>query len=68
MVGEEEDMVAENPLDVGQVRHPSRRQAALHATAQAPAPPAAQHEAHEGQGQLLGPRLQGSVGHLQNFQ
>lgn len=53
VVGEEEDMAAENPLDAGQVRHPSRRQAALHAAAQASAPAAAQHEAHEGQGQLL---------------
>lgn len=61
VVGEEEDMAAENPLDVGQVRHPSRREAALHAAAQAAAPPAAQHEAHEGQGQLLRPRLQGCV-------
>lgn len=61
MVGEEEDMAVEDPLDVGQVRHPGRRQAALHTTAQAPAPPAAQHEAHEGQSQLLGPRLQSCV-------
>lgn len=68
VVGEEEDMAAENPLDIGQVRHPSRRQAAFHAAAQAATPPAAQHEAHEGQGQLLGPCLQGCVRHLQNFQ
>lgn len=57
VVGEKEDMAVENPLDTGQVRYPSRRQAALHAAAQAPAPPTAQHEAHEGQGQLLRPRL-----------
>lgn len=48
VVGEKEDMAAENPLDVGQVRHPSGRSAPLHTTAQAAAPPAAQHEAHEG--------------------
>lgn len=53
VVGEEEDMAAENPLDIGQVRHPGRRPAAFYAAAQAPAPPAAQHEAHEGQSQLL---------------
>lgn len=68
VVGEEEDVAAENPLDVGQIRHPGRRQAAVHAAAQAAAPAAAQHEAHEGQGQLLRPRLQGRVGHLQNLQ
>lgn len=66
MVGEKEDMAAENPLDFGQVRHPSWCQAAFHTAAQAAASPAAQHEAHEGQGQLLGPRLQGCVWHLQN--
>lgn len=53
MVGEEEDMAVENPLDAGQIRYPSRCQAAFHAAAQATASPAAQHEAHEGQGQLL---------------
>lgn len=68
MVGKEEDMAAENPLDFGQVRHPGRRQAALHAAAQTAAPAAAQHEAHEGQGELLRPGLQGCVGHLQDFQ
>lgn len=68
VVGKEEDMAAKNPLDVGQVRHPGRRQVALHTTAQTAAPPAAQHEAHEGQGELLRPGLQGGVGHLQDFQ
>lgn len=68
VVGEEEDLAAENPLDIGQVRHPSGCKAAFHAAAQAAAPSAAQHEAHEGQGQLLRPRLQGRVRHLQNFQ
>lgn len=68
VVGEEEDLAAENPLDVGQVRHPSGCKAAFHAAAQTAAPSAAKHEAHEGQGQLLGPRLQGRVRHLQNFQ
>lgn len=61
LVGEEEDLAVENPLDAGQVRHPGRRQATLHTAAQTPAPSAAQHEAHEGQGQLLRPRLQGRL-------
>lgn len=68
LVGEEEDLAAEDPLDAGQVRHPGGRQASVHAAAQTPAPAAAQHEAHEGQGQLLRPRLQGRLRHLQNLQ
>lgn len=68
LVGKEENMAAENPLDIGQVRHPGRCQAALHASAQTAAPPAAQHEAYEGQGELLRPGLQGGVGHLQDVQ
>lgn len=68
VVGEEEDVAAEDPLDAGQVRHSGGRPAPLHATAQAAPPPAAQHEAHEGQGQLLGSRFQGRVRYLQNVQ
>lgn len=61
MVGEKEDVAAEDPLDPGQVWYPGRRPAPLHPPAQAAAPAAAQHETHEGQGQLLRPRLQGSL-------
>lgn len=61
VVGKEENVALENPLDVGQVWHPSRCPASLHAAAQAPPSPAAQHEAHEGQGELLRPGLQGCV-------